>query len=106
MVSNWQRRKGRRGENEVVSIALEHDLPARRISRLGCPDQDVLICNELHEVKCGNAYAMKRLRSFIDNNFAVVHRADREDWLVTLRLADYLELMKAHEKERSDDASM
>ena len=41
-----------------------------------------------------------RLHAWLAPVYAVIHRDDRREWLITLRLADALEIAKAAERVR------
>ena len=40
------------------------------------------------------AQGFKKIDSWLQDNFAVVYRADRGEWVITLRLSDYADLSK------------
>jgi hypothetical protein len=92
-VSASQRRKGRQGENELVAI-LGGD--ARRISVSGLPGPDVLWRRRYVEVKRLQDGFKLDYRWLRDAQI-VAKRADRKDWLVTMRLDTLLDMLEEAE---------
>ena len=62
-------------------------------------DRPLLGIDRAIEVK-RHANGQARLHGWFDGVFAVVHRADRCEWLITLRLRDAIEIAKAAERGR------
>ena len=83
------RRKGQEGERELASL-----LPgAHKISGMYQPGADVLWRERLIEVKRrreGFVFDYKHLRDVE----ILAKRADREDWLLTMRLDTLIDLME------------
>jgi hypothetical protein len=59
-------------------------------------DLSLLGVDRAIEVK-RHANGQARLYGWLNGVFAVVHRADRREWLITLRLRDGIEVAKAAE---------
>jgi hypothetical protein len=94
-VSSMQRTKGKLGEREVVNMALDFGLPAKRTWQTAQgenPECDIVIN--------GAPYQVKRRRSFkflydaLGGVNGVFLRGDAQDWLVVIPARDYLELLK------------
>ena len=99
------RRKGKRGELEVVHKLQEAGLMARRGQQYrGAPDAPDVICDsypDLHiEVKLRETHnawewMSQAVKDMGPNQTPVVWmRKNKKPWLVVLRADDYLELMK------------
>lgn len=84
------KRKGNRGEREVVK-ALEPHAVRGFGDRIG---GDVRLKNEDSkiEVKCEKA-PFKRLYKLIEGHYAVAFRGNNQEWLLTLRLKDFKALL-------------
>jgi hypothetical protein len=62
-------------------------------------DWPLLGVDRLIEVK-RHASGQGRLYAWLEPVYAVIHRGDRREWLVTLRLRDALELARVAERGR------
>ena len=95
------RNKGKRGELELARILREHGYTARRGQQYhgGADSPDVIGLPGIHiEVKrverlnLTEAYA-QAFRDAADGEIpAVFHKRNREPWMVTVKLEDFLEL--------------
>ena len=94
------RRKGKEGELEVARILRDHGYDSRRgVQYSGSPDSpDVTGLPGYHiEVKRTNAFRMYDALAQSERDAGedevpiVVHRPDRKDWVVVMRLEDFLE---------------
>ena len=95
-------RKGRRAELELVSILREHGIPAepgQAVSFGTTPD--VVGVDGIHvEVKrverlnvpAAMEQAIRDAERFGDGRPALFHRRNRGQWLVTMRLRDWIDL--------------
>ena len=121
MIAAGKRRKGSGGERELVRLLTEAGIPARRVPLSGAMKDtgfggDVLVLVKCHhcrrwDYECDHpekferkyevkrrAQGWKKLYQYLADNYAVAVRADgdtsAENWLVTLRLSDFVELLK------------
>ena len=94
------RRKGKDGELEVARILRDHGYDSRRgVQYSGSPDSpDVTGLPGYHiEVKRTNAFRMYDALTQSERDARedevpiVIHRPDRKDWVVVMRLEDFLE---------------
>ena len=97
------RRKGKDGELEVARILRDHGYDSRRGCQYsGGPDSpDVTGLPGYHiEVKRTNAFKMYDALAQSERDARedeipiVIHRPDRKDWVVVMRLEDFLETMR------------
>jgi len=97
-MGKFSRSKGLRAERELVGIAQEHGIPARRVplsgAQAGYPD-DVILGppgdEQRVEVKArANGFAL--LYGALEDALVVAFRSDRKGWLVALTLDDFLAL--------------
>lgn len=107
MSGKASREKGKRGERMFASLLREHGFDARRgVQYQGSPDSpDVVGIPGVHaEVKFVEKLnlhsAMEQSkRDAGDGEMPIVaHKRSREEWLVTMRFDDWVELFKAYEK--------
>jgi hypothetical protein len=100
-MSNRSRRKGGVGELEVLHIGQDAGFAVTKRSRMYRAGHDLdwplLGIDRALEVK-RHAAGQARLYGWLDGVFAVVHRADRREWLITLRLSDAIATAKAAER--------
>jgi Holliday junction resolvase len=103
------RRKGNVAEYELRNLLRSHGIPARRVPQSGSsPDSpgDLLVevsyviaqgergtvrvkSEEIFEVK-RRSNGFKQIDRWLDDAFAVCYRRDRGEWIITLRLADWI----------------
>lgn len=98
-----QREKGKRGERELARILKEHGYDCRRGQQYcgANGDADVAGLPGIH-IECKRVErlnlldAMKQSKGDAEaGEFpAVFHRRDRQEWLVTMRLEDWIELYR------------
>lgn len=96
-MTSKNKQKGNRFEREIVNIAKSLGLEAQRAyasdgRSLGCSEKvDVLLANKKLQLK-----ARKTLPKWLslEDVDAVIIKADRQDPLVLIPLAEYLELLK------------
>ena len=111
-------RKGAQGERELAKLLEEEGYPMVRGGACFGTVPDLVGLPGIHvEVKrverLNVSEAMRQAERdaerFLDGAPAVFHRRNREPWLVTMRLSDWLALYKAGceatERPRSDDPS-
>lgn len=98
------KQKGKRYELEVAHILQEHGYDARRTQQYcGATDEssDVVGLDGFH-IECKHyanigfkyEWLEQAIRDCNNNIPIVVHRIDRKESVVTLRLADFLEVIK------------
>ena len=101
-MSASQKNKGKRGERELARFLTDHGHPARRgVQYSGGPESPDILCESLpihFEVKRTERLRVhesmrQAVRDAGDMTPAVAHRRNRDDWLVTMRLSDLLELV-------------
>lgn len=104
------RAKGARGERAWRDLLREHGwTTARRGQQYsGSPDSPDVVCPELEgvhwEVKCverlnlGDAMS-QATRDAGERMPVVAHKRNRTDWLVTMRAADFLRLLRETDLE-------
>jgi Holliday junction resolvase len=101
-LSATERNKGKRGERELARLLTLNGHPAHRGQQYsGGADSPDVICESLpfhFEVKRTERLrlheAMNQATSDAgDMTPAVAHRRNRDEWLVTMRLSDLLELV-------------
>lgn len=105
LLGRSQQRKGRAGEIELAHILQSHgfDIDPGKAQSFGTvPDISGLpgVHAEVKRVERLNishamAQAVRDAERFQDGTPAVFHRRNREAWLVTMRLLDWLELYSA-----------
>ena len=100
-VSGRSRRKGAGGELEVLHVGQDAGFAVTKRSRMYTAGHDLdwplLGADRRVEVK-RHANGQARLYAWLEPVYAVVHRGDRREWLVTLRLRDAIEIAKAAER--------
>ena len=103
------KKKGKRGELEVVHFLKDRGYNARRgVQYKGTPDSPDIECEELNflhfEVKSAESLNIeKALQQSIsdagENQMPiVVHRKNKEKWKVTLSFDDFLQLIKKEDR--------
>jgi len=97
-MSKSQRDKGYRTENNVRLKALDHGLDAYRVPLSGGASikGDVVVSNDVDkwvlEIKCrGNGF--KQIYGWLEDNDALVLKADNKPELVCLPMADFFDLL-------------
>lgn len=103
------KRKGSAGEREVVEAFKLHDIPCQRVPLSGSAGG--MFADDVHfrigretfrgEVK-RRAAGFKFDYQALGESDVLFKRADRHDWLVTLRLDDFLLLIKDLANEKAE----
>ena len=89
-----QRRKGRRGENELVAILQDEGFLASRISEAGMPGPDVeAFGGRTIEVKRRQRLPTATLERWAATADLVVMRADHQPWMVYVPLTTLADLL-------------
>ena len=92
--------KGAIGELEVLHLGQNSGFAVTKRSRMYRAGHDLdwplLGVERAIEIK-RHANGQARLYGWLQDAYAVIHRADRHEWLVTLRLRDAIEIAKAAE---------
>jgi hypothetical protein len=100
MSGGRSRTKGAAGELEVLHIGQDNGFAVTKRSRMYRAGHD-LDWPLLGEDRCievkRHASGQARLNAWLAPVYAVIHRGDRREWLITLRLRDALEIAKAAE---------
>lgn len=101
-----QREKGKRGERELAGILRENGYDCRRGQQYcgAAGDADVMGLSGIH-IECKRVERLniqeameQAVRDARNKEFpAVFHRRDRSEWLVTMRLDDWIQLFKEWE---------
>ena len=103
MSGRRSRAKGATGELEVLHIGQDNGFAVTKRSRMYRAGHDLdwpLLGEDRHiEIK-RHANGQARLYTWLEPVFAVVHRGDRREWLIMLRLSDALEIAKTAERRR------
>jgi hypothetical protein len=98
------RRKGKRGERELVALARQHGLEAKRTWQTAQADDpraracDVLIAGRAAQVKIA-ARGFERLYEALDGVALAFLRQDRRPWLAVLPARELLAMLRAHSGE-------
>jgi len=102
------RRKGNRGERELVQLLNEHGIEARRVPLSGSDPNypgDVIVGNgddeQTWQVK-RRGQGFVRLQRWLQDYDVLAFRTDRGRWLVCLPLDAWLELHPFREARRED----
>lgn len=103
------RQKGARGERELAHFLTAHGYPARRGQQFsGSPDSPDVVCKSLSrfQIECKlvealnihKAIAQARGDCGPDQTPVVMHKKNRTEWLVTMPLEDFMDILKDHPK--------
>ena len=99
--------KGSRGERELAAILREHGYDSHRGQQFagGIDSPDVtglpgihIECKRVENLNIHKAYAQAVRDADGKAIPAVFHRRNREPWMVTINLEDFMEIYKAWEK--------
>jgi len=101
MSKNKSRDKGCRGEREIVNLLKDHKIDAERVPLSGsCQGSyggdvrlQIMGKNLTMEVKLRED-GFRELYKWLEDRDILCMRADRRDWLVTMKLGKFLELTK------------
>ena len=103
MSGRRSRRKGAGAELEVLHIGQDAGFAVSKRSGMYVVGHDLdwplLGVDRRVEIK-RHAAGQGRLYAWLAPVYAVIHRSDRREWLITLRLADGIEIAKAAERVR------
>lgn len=101
------KRKGSRGENELAHILQGYGYDAKRMQQFagGADSPDVsglpgihIECKRVEKLNIYNAIAQAIRDADGQKIPAVFHRRNREKWLVTLQMDDFMEIYKGWQK--------
>lgn len=101
------KRKGSRGENELAHVLQEYGYDAKRTQQFagGLDSPDVaglpgihIECKRVENLNVHKAYEQAVRDSEGKKIPAVFHRRNREKWMVTLCLDDFMEIYKTWQK--------
>ena len=106
-----QREKGKRGELELAKLFREYGYDARRGQQycgaagnadvIGLPGIHVE-CKRVEKLNLLDAMAQAVHDALAGRLPAVFHRRDRCEWLVTMRLTDWMEIYREWEAGRDE----
>lgn len=103
MSGRRSRRKGAGAELDVLHIGQDNGFAVTKRSRMYRAGHDLdwplLGVERRIEVK-RHANGQSRLYAWLAPVYAVIHRGDRREWLITLRLSDALEIARGAERVR------
>jgi hypothetical protein len=103
MSGRRSRRKGAGAEYEVMHLGQDAGFAVSKYSRMYRAGHDldwpILGVDRRVEIK-RHTTGQGRLYAWLAPVYAVIHRGDRREWLITLRLADGIEIAKAAERVR------
>jgi hypothetical protein len=103
MSGRRSRTKGAAAELDVLHIGQRHGFAITKRSAMYRAGHDLdwplLGIDRRIEVK-RHANGQGRLYAWLAPVYAVIHRGDRREWLITLRLADSIEIAKAAERRK------
>lgn len=97
------REKGKKGENELAQILRAYGFEARRGQQFSGAngDPDVvgmpgvhIECKRVERLNLSEAMAQSINDARIGETPVVMHRKNREEWLVTIRLGDFIKLYR------------
>ena len=116
MKAAGKRRKGFEGEREVKKLFIAAGFPARRVPLSGAMKDtgfggDVLVALFRCDARCTHtmyeyphaerkvevkrrAHGWTSIYKWLADNWALVYRRDRDTYLITLRLSDFLEAIR------------
>ena len=101
-----QREKGKRGERELAGRLRDHGYACRRGQQFcgASGDADVtglpgihIECKRVERLNLQEAMEQSKRDSRTGEMPCVFHRRDRSEWLVTMRLEDWIQLFKEWE---------
>lgn len=106
-MSGSSQRKGADGERELAALLRQHGYEIERGGSLSFGEVPNLVglpnihieCKRVERLNVGEAMdqAIRDAERFHDGAPTVFHRRNRQPWLVTMRLTDWLELYKRAE---------
>lgn len=98
------REKGKKGENELAQILRAYGFEARRGQQFSGAngDPDIITnmpnihieCKRVEKLNIYGAMAQSINDARIGETPVVMHRKNREEWLVSMRLGDFIKLYK------------
>jgi hypothetical protein len=97
---NRSKQKGSRFEREIVHLAQEFMLEAKRVPLSGAAEgfkDDIIIDNMRYEAK-SRASGFKQIYNWLEPCFGLFLRADYNEPLVVLRAKDFMEILQQNEK--------
>lgn len=106
------REKGARGERELAEKLREYGYQARRGQQfsgingdadvIGLPGYHIE-CKRVEKLNIDNAMAQSARDARVGEIPIVCHRRDRKEWLVTIKLKDFMEVLNGKCTEASDE---
>ena len=103
MPGKKSKRKGYRGEAEIVRLLRQHGVDAKRVPLSGSAKHfqpgDVVIEGYLTAEVKRRKNGFKQLYEWLENRNLVFLRADRRPWLVVMDFELFLQLMRREQNE-------
>lgn len=107
------REKGKRGERELASVLKSYGYKTRRGQQycgangdadvVGLPDIHIE-CKRNERLNLYDAMSQSRADSTMDEFPVVMHRKNNSEWLVTMTLADWIELYAEYQGAQNEEA--
>ena len=107
------REKGKRGERELASVLKSYGYDTRRGQQycgangdadvVGLPDIHIE-CKRNEHLNLYDAISQSRADSTLDEFPVVMHRKNNSEWLVTMTLADWIELYAEYQEAQNEEA--
>ncbi len=106
-MGNMQREKGKRGERELAGILRENGFDTRRGQQYNGADGSADViglpgvhieCKRAERLNIGEAVQQAQRDARPGEASVVFHRKNREPWLVTMPLTDWLKLYQKAER--------
>lgn len=107
------REKGKRGERELASVLRNYGYDCRRSVQycgangdadvVGLPDIHIE-CKRVEHLNLYDAMSQSRADSTMDEFPVVMHRKNNSEWLVTMTLADWIELYEEYQGAQNEEA--
>lgn len=109
------REKGKRGERELASVLKSYGYHTRRGQQycgangdadvVGLPDIHIE-CKRNEHLNLYDAMSQSRADSTLDEFPVVMHRKNNSEWLVTMTLADWIELYAEYQGAQNEEAEV
>jgi len=100
-VGKRSRDKGRRNEQQIVNLLKDAGIEAERVPLSGaCGGSfsgDIVIDGERYEAKI-RATGFRQIYEYLGDHDGLFLRADRQELLIVLRAADWIELRRRHDE--------
>ena len=108
MAGKRAKRKGYRGENELVHILRQYGIPVERVPLSGASEfqkGDLVLFNVLTAEVKRRKDGFKELYKWLKDRNLVFLRADRKDWIVAMDIEFFIMLLRRYETIEHPTAS-